>query len=113
MLAIMQALEEWQHFLKGTPKRFDIFTDHKNLAYFCDAQKLNWWQAQWSLDLSPFHFSLIHQLGQLMWKADALSRRAGHAKGEEDNKDMSLLPTALFKLHALESASALLDGPGA
>src|SRR6266478_744105 len=61
MLAIMQALEEWQHFLEGTPERFDIFTDHKNLTYFCDAQKLNRRQARWSLDLSPFHFSLIHQ----------------------------------------------------
>src|SRR6266478_281087 len=40
MLAIMRALEEWWHFLEGTPERFNIFTDHKNLTYFRDAQKL-------------------------------------------------------------------------
>ena len=34
MLAIMQALEEWRHFLKGSDQKFKIHTDHKNLSYF-------------------------------------------------------------------------------
>src|SRR6202045_2367166 len=36
MLVIIQALEEWQHYLYG--QEFEIHTDHQNLAYF---QKLN------------------------------------------------------------------------
>src|SRR3984893_16279824 len=36
MLAIIQALEEWQHYLYG--QEFEIHMDHQNLAYF---QKLN------------------------------------------------------------------------
>ncbi len=56
MLAIIQALEEWHHFLAGTPEKFEIFTDHKNLSYFCAAQKLNCQQAYWSLSvLLPLH----------------------------------------------------------
>ena len=29
MLAIVQALEEWRHFLEGTKHQFEIWTDHK------------------------------------------------------------------------------------
>src|SRR5258706_3259686 len=34
MLAIMHALEEWRHLLKGSNQKFEIHTDHKNLSYF-------------------------------------------------------------------------------
>src|SRR5258708_5108441 len=38
MLAIMHALDEWCHFLKGVAEKFEILTDHWNLTYFCDTQ---------------------------------------------------------------------------
>ena len=41
MLAIIQALEEWRHFLEGTVEKFEVYTDHKNLSYLRTAQKLN------------------------------------------------------------------------
>jgi len=41
MLAIMLALEEWQHYLIGTSEPFEIWTDHQNLQYFCQPQKVN------------------------------------------------------------------------
>ena len=52
MLAIICMLEEWQHYLEGTPCQFEVWMDHKNLKYFCTSKKLNWRQAQWSLHLS-------------------------------------------------------------
>jgi hypothetical protein len=63
MLAIICALEEWQHFLGGAQLKFEVWTDHKNLEYFRTAQKLNWRQAQWSLYLSRFDFLLYHKPG--------------------------------------------------
>jgi hypothetical protein len=42
MLAIVQALEEWRHYLEGAKHSIEILTDHKNLKYFHIAQKLNW-----------------------------------------------------------------------
>jgi biotin-(acetyl-CoA carboxylase) ligase len=33
MLAIIHALDAWQHYLIGLPKPFEIQTDHKNLEY--------------------------------------------------------------------------------
>jgi len=41
MLAIIQALEEWHHFLKGSQHKFEICPDHKNLKYFMTVKKLN------------------------------------------------------------------------
>jgi hypothetical protein len=42
MLVIVQALEEWQHFLEGTQHPVEIWMDHKKLEYFQKSQKLNW-----------------------------------------------------------------------
>ena len=52
MLAIIRMLEEWRHYLEGTPCQFEVWMDHKNLEYFHTSKKLNWWQARWSLHLS-------------------------------------------------------------
>ena len=54
MSAIIQALEEWRHFLEGAEHQAEIWTDHKNLEYFMSAKKLNWRQARWSLLLASF-----------------------------------------------------------
>jgi hypothetical protein len=34
MLAIIQGLEEWRHYLEGARHPVEISTDHKNLEYF-------------------------------------------------------------------------------
>src|SRR5258707_2317389 len=92
MLAIMHALDEWCHFLEGMMEKFEILMDHWNLAYFCDAQKLNCRQVCWSLFLSHFNFSLHHQPGWLMGKPDVLSQRSNHPQGKDDNTNITLLP---------------------
>ena len=60
MLAIIQAMEEWRHFLEGSKLGFEVWTDHKNLEYFRTAKKLNRRQARWSLFLTHFDFVLHH-----------------------------------------------------
>ena len=52
MLAIIQALEEWRHFLEGAWHKVEVWTNHKNLQYFQTVKKLNRQQAHWSLYLS-------------------------------------------------------------
>ena len=37
MLAIIQCLEAWRHFLEGAKDQFEIWTDYKNLEYFIKA----------------------------------------------------------------------------
>jgi hypothetical protein len=51
MLAIMKVLEEGQQFLIRAEEEFEVWTDHLNLIYFWQLQKLNdrqngyrrWW----------------------------------------------------------------------
>jgi hypothetical protein len=40
LLTIMRALEDWRNLLLGAHEPFDIYTDHCNLVYFQDPQKL-------------------------------------------------------------------------
>ena len=91
-------------------EKFEILTDHRNLAYFRDAQKLNHCQAHWSLFLSHFDFSLCHQPGQLMGKPDALSWRSNHPRGKEDNANTTLLPLDMFEVH--NTQATLVDSGG-
>ena len=89
MLTIIRALDEWRHFLEGSAKKFEIWTDHRNLQYFMTLKKLNWRQARWSLFLSRFDFTLHHRPGRTMGKTDALSRREDHG-GSEGRTTISL-----------------------
>ena len=66
MLAIIRALEEWQHFLEGARHPVEVWMDHKNLQYFMTVKKLNCRQAQWSLYLSRFNLALHHWPGCTM-----------------------------------------------
>ena len=78
--------------MEGATRKFEIWTDHKNLKYFMKAQKLNRRQARWALYLSRFDFTLKHIPGSRMGKADSLSRRPDWEIGvEKDNKDETLV----------------------
>src|SRR5258705_7740786 len=110
MLAIMHTLDEWHHFLEGMTEKFETFMDHQNPTYFQDAQKLNHQQACWSLFLSCFNFSLCHQPGQLMGRPDTLSQRSNHPHRKDDNANVTLLPSNVFKVHNTEAT--LVDSRG-
>lgn len=110
LLSVIRALEEWRHLLEGTKHTVEIFNDHRNLTYFQTAQKLNRRQARWALFLSRFDFKLLHQPGKSAGKPDALSRRADHNKGEEDNQNRVLLPSELFtKAHKVSSRGTAVE----
>ena len=54
LLAVIQALKEWHHYLTGTEHPVTIITDHKNLEYFKQPQNLSRWQARWWLFLQEY-----------------------------------------------------------
>ena len=41
LLAIIRALEEWRHYIQGSPHTTIVLSDHKNLTYYREAKKLN------------------------------------------------------------------------
>jgi len=87
LLAIIRALTKWRHYLMGSSFPVTVRSDHKNLTYFCTAQKLNRRQARWSLYLSEFDLNLVHIPGTQMVQSDALSRRADFAPDTDDDND--------------------------
>ena len=103
MLAIMQALEEWRHYLQGARQPFEIWTNHKNLEYFMTARKLNRRQARWSLELADYDFILKHRPGSLNKKADLLSWRKDHKEGvKDDNMGVTVLKKEFFRAIAVD-----------
>ena len=97
LLAIIRALEEWRHYIQGSPHTTTILSDHKNLTYYREAKKLNRRQARWSLYLSEFDVKLVHVPGTRMVQSDALSRRPDLCPDEDtDNENIVVLPDHLF-----------------
>ena len=45
LLAVIHTLKEWRHYLTGMEHPVVVVTDHKNLGYFKQPQKLSRWQA--------------------------------------------------------------------
>ena len=41
LLAIIRGLKTWRHYLQGSSSPVQVFTSHKNLMFFKQAQKLN------------------------------------------------------------------------
>ena len=74
LLAVIRALEEWRHYLLGSPHEVILLSDHKNLGYFKQPQKLNPRQARWNITLSQYNLKLVHVPGTKMVQSDALSR---------------------------------------
>ena len=92
----MDSIEEWRQYLLGAQQTFKIWTDHMNLQYFKKPQKLNYRQAQWVTELAEYNFKLFHKPGSQMTKADLLSRRADHERGENNNSNITVLKPEWF-----------------
>jgi len=41
LLVIVEALTKWRQYLLDTTEKFEVWTDHENLKYFREPQKLN------------------------------------------------------------------------
>ena len=77
-----------------------MHTDHANLTYWKNPGDHNRRVAQWHGELMDYNFELVHISGKKNRRADALSRRLDYEMGEEDNKQLVVLPPKFFE-HAL------------
>ncbi|MBD5605268.1 MAG: hypothetical protein IAI48_09285, partial [Candidatus Eremiobacteraeota bacterium] len=83
MLAIVNMLGEWRPYLQGRqPFTIRIHTDHNSLQYFMTQPSLSARQARWLDKLADFDFKIEYVRGVSNTAADALSRRADHARPE-------------------------------
>lgn len=107
-LAIIRALESFQHFLRGST--FQVRTDHSSLTWLLEAKTGR--LGRWALRLLEFGpFSIVHRSGKLHTNVDALSRIPTPADAFPDRavfgalQGVTPLPSreALIKAQALDS----------
>lgn len=103
LLAIIRALVEWRHYIQGSPFVTTIFSDHKNLTYYRNPQRLSPRQARWFLTLSEYNFELKHLPGTQMIQSDALSRRPDLCQDEDEPELVTMLPEHVF-VHLIDMA---------
>src|SRR6266702_4709828 len=96
LLAIVMALKNWRPLLAGSPHKIIIYSDHLNLQYWRLPKRISQRVAREVLELSEYDFEIRHLPGRLNGRADALSRRLGYNQGEDDNKDVVVLPDHVF-----------------
>jgi hypothetical protein len=94
-LAIVEALKKVRHLVKDSPHKLVIYTDHNNLRYYREPQKLNRRVARYLALLANFNYELRHIAGTRNW-ANPLSRRPDHDDGKGDNEDVVALPNEAF-----------------
>lgn len=103
MLGIMTALDEFRHYILGAEHTTEILTDHKNLSFFKQPQKLNRRQARWAVELQDYDIHIVHVPGKENGKADLLSRRADYPQGKDDNQLVQVINNELFEEITLSS----------
>ena len=97
LLAVIHALKTWRHYLHDSPFSIQVFTNYKNLTYFCKLQVLNCQQAHWLLDLADFDLIMIHVPGSQLAGPDALSCHLDLLPSTTpENEGVTLLPPSLF-----------------
>ena len=96
LLAIVKSLRHWHPLLAGSPHKIKVFSDHMNLQYWRDPQKISRRVAHEVLELADHDIEIHHWKGSANGQADALSRRLDFDQGEGDNEGMVVLPDALF-----------------
>jgi RNase H-like domain found in reverse transcriptase len=95
LLVVMRGLCQWRHLLLSSPFTTTVITDHANLQYYRQPQKINRHVAHYLADLADYRFKLVHKPGASN-KADHLSRQPDYDDGKGDNEDVQVLADKLF-----------------
>jgi len=82
LLAIVETLKQWRHYLEGANHKVLIQCDHKNLEYLQTSKGRSRRQARWSDVLSAYDFVIEHLEGSKN-PADGPSRRPDYEIGYE------------------------------
>jgi hypothetical protein len=96
LAGIVFGFKSGRPFFLGASHPIRVRTDHSNLQYFRQPQKVTGRQARWFLFLQDFDYTLEHIPGSSNMIADLLSRRKDLNKGVDSETPRVLLPDHLF-----------------
>ncbi len=108
MAAIVYGFKCGHPYFLGANHPIMVRTDHKNLQYFWQPQKIMGWQAHWMEFLQDFDYWLKHIPGHANTVANLLSRRKDLNEGVNTNTHV-LLPLSLFIRHTLNAKKVYLE----
>ena len=113
MLAIIRCICEWRTELVG--QHFEVWSDHRNLAYFRKKQHLGERQMRRAYELNDFSFDIIHKPDKEQVQSDALSRREQDIPCDVDddriaNRHHQLLEGDTESLKVVAKATWVCDG---
>ena len=92
----MHRLQHWSHLLKGTSIPVLVYTDHANLYYYCNLQKIGPRVAGYLPEQEQYNILLEYKPGATNC-ADALSHHPNYkVDGNPDNKDITIWPDKYF-----------------
>jgi hypothetical protein len=95
MLAIVESMQYWRHYLEGSCQPVQVLSDHKNLTTFMSTKVLNRRQARWAELLADYDFVLVHTPGKRN-PADGPSRRPDYSDNSPPTG--SLIPPHALRL---------------
>ena len=96
LLALVETCRHWRPYMHQPMHTVTIYTDHANLTFWKNPGNHNRRVARWHAELMEYDFKLQHIAGKRNGRADALSRRPDYDQGEEDNKQLVVLPEERF-----------------
>jgi len=74
-LVIIQAIQEWKHYIDGVPDKTIIWTDHNNIIYWTNPAKLLQRMIRWLTTLSAYKIKIKYIAGNKNTIADTLSQK--------------------------------------
>jgi hypothetical protein len=103
MLALVDTLEEWRHYLLGADVR--VFTDNSALTYLQKSPKPSPRQVRWLEKMQRYTLKIQHVPGRLNSAADALSRHP------VEESVLALMVMEYSAKHSVSLVSVWFDGP--
>jgi len=91
---MMRGLRTWRHLLQNTTHLVLVITDHANLQYYREPQKLGPHINSYLAELAEYHIQLVYKPGATQ-RADGLSRRPDLIL-DDDDELIIVLPDHLF-----------------
>jgi len=94
LLGMMRGLRTWRHLLRNTTHPVLVITDHANLQYYREPQKLGPRVNGYLAELAEYHIQLVYKPGAAQ-RVDGLSQRPDLIP-DNDDELIIVLPDHLF-----------------
>ena len=106
LLAIVDAVKHWKHYLEGATYLITVLTDHSNLQRFMTKRDLRGQEAQWAQKLAFYDFQIVYRSG-ILNPADELFRQIDYGIEESPRPNQKRLEEVITLDQSLQACAIL------